>query len=333
MLKTKLNYPQINPNRLPELAQSVEKFVVLATAVELNLFDHFRKPKSAEEIAKELNLNERITKKVCNALVASGFLKEANGKYALTKLSRVFLLSNSPFYQGNLIRLYKKTREERWSKLNEALRKGSLGFQRDHSVFDESFILAMAEGAVRWDLPRTVEIVKELAEFKGAKKLLDLGGGHGLYALAFKETKPELDVYVFDLPQVIEVAKKFVGNRVKLIAGDFTKDEIGSEYDIIFASDVFYRPREELINILRKVHESLNNDGTLITKHWHIDNLLEDSTAVFFDLMFAIFDDADRVYSTPEFCEILESCGFSIADIYDAGEPYSPSKIVIAKRR
>ena len=328
-----LNYPPVNPSAISELAQSVEKFIVLATAVELNIFDSFKKPKSAKEVAKELYLDERITKKICNALVASGFLREVNGKYTLTKVSKIFLLSDSLFYQGNLIKLYKKTREERWNKLGEALRKGSLGFQRYHSVFDESFILAMAEGAVRWDLPRTVEIIRELPEFKKARKLLDLGGGHGLYALAFKEANPELDAYVFDLPQVIEVAKKFVGNRVKLIAGDFTKDEIGSGYDIIFASDVFYKPREELIQILRNVHASLSDDSMLITKHWHIDDLIEDSTAVFFDLMFAIFDEVDRVYSTPEFCDILESCRFEIVDIVDVGESYSPSKIVIAKRR
>ena len=159
------------------------------------------------------------------------------------------------------------------------------------------------------------------------------GGGHGLYALAFKEINPELDVYVFDLPQVIEVAKKFVEDKVKLIAGDFTKDDIGSGYDVVFASDVLYRPRDELSRILRKVHESLNDGGILITKHWHIDDLREDSTAVFFDLMFAILDEEDRVYSTPEFCDILESCKFEVVDIVDVGESYSPSKIVIAKRR
>ncbi|RLG41902.1 MAG: methyltransferase type 12, partial [Thermoproteota archaeon] len=35
----------------------------------------------------------------------------------------------------------------------------------------------------------------------------------------------------------------------------------------------------------------------------------------------------------PEFCDILESCRFEIVDIVDVGESYSPSKIVIAKRR
>ncbi|ADB58077.1 class I SAM-dependent methyltransferase [Archaeoglobus profundus] len=333
MLEKILNYPPINPNVISELAQSVEKFIVLATAVELNLFDHFKKPKSAEEVAKELKLNKRLTKKVCNALAASGFLKEVNGKYALTEVSKVFLLSDSPFYQGNLIKLYKKTREERWNRLGEALRKCPLSFRRDQSVFNESFILAMAEGAVRWDLPRTVEIVKELPEFKRARKLLDLGGGHGLYALAFKEINPELDAYVFDLPPVIEVAKKFVGDRVKLIAGDFTKDDIGSGYDIVFASDVFYRPREELTQILKKVHESLNDDGILISKHWHIDDLKEDSTAVFFDLMFAILEEVDSVYSTPEFCDILESCRFEVVDIIDIGKSYSPSKIIVVAKR
>ncbi|MDI3502787.1 MAG: hypothetical protein PWR13_1254 [Archaeoglobi archaeon] len=327
-----LDYPPVDPSIISELAHSVERFMVLAVAVEHKLFDAFKKPRSAEEVARELNLNERITKKLCNALAASGFLRETNGKYALTEVSRVFFVSDSPYYQGNLIKLYKKTRQERWGRLEEALRNGPLGFQRFHSVFDESFILAMAEGAVRWDLPRTVEILKEVPEFMKARKILDLGGGHGLYALAFKEINPEADVYLFDLPHVIEVAKKFVGDKVNLIAGDFTKDDIGSGYDMVFASDIFYRPREELELVLRKVHNSLNENGLLIAKHWYIDDLREDTTAVFFDLMFSILEDTDRVYSTPEFCEIIESCGFSIVDICDLGNTYSPSKIVAAKK-
>ncbi len=291
-----LNFPPADPSAISELAHSVEKFIVLITAVELNLFDMFMKPRSAEEVAKELKLGERITEKICNALVAAGFLKKASGKYFLTKVSKVFLVSDSPYYQGNLIRLYKKTMEERMGKLEEALKSGPLGFQELHSVFDESFIFAMAEGAVRWDLPRTVEIFREMPGFMKVKKLLDLGGGHGLYALAFMEVNPELDVCLFDLHQVIEVTKRFVGDKVKLIAGDFTKDDIGSDYDIVFASDIFYRARKELESVLRKVHSSLNKNGLLITKHWHIDDLREDETAVFFDLMFSILEDLDRVY-------------------------------------
>lgn len=95
---------------------------------------------------------------------------------------------------------------------------------------------------MRGDLQRSVSAIASLSQFKNAKKLLDLGGGHGLYAIAFAQLNPNLDVSIFDLPHVAEITRDFIKryrmkDRIKVIAGDFTKDDIGNGYDIIFASD------------------------------------------------------------------------------------------------
>ena len=49
-----------------------------------------------------------------------------------------------------------------------------------------------------------INIISELPEFKEARKLLDLGGGHGLYAITFTKSNPNLGAYVFDFPDVVE---------------------------------------------------------------------------------------------------------------------------------
>jgi methylase of polypeptide subunit release factors len=98
----------------------------------------------------------------------------------------------------------------------------------------------MAENARCGVLQETIRIVMENVDFKNVKKMLDLGGGHGLYAIAFAKMNEKLQAFVFDLPSVTEKTKHFIEKHeapnVDLIPGDFFKDEIGNGYDLIFSS-------------------------------------------------------------------------------------------------
>ncbi|MCL0060874.1 acetylserotonin O-methyltransferase [Dehalococcoidia bacterium] len=339
--------PPVDITQLSDIVQSVKKFHVLTSARELGIFDCLEIPMSAAELAAKLNFHRRNTGKLCDALVAAGFLIKNEHKYCLSDMSRAFLVKDSFYYQGDLLDLWQKG-EERWGKLSAAVKNGPVkpvGIAKQqkkgenaHIVFDKNFTLAMAEGAITWDLPKTMEVLANLPELKQAEKLLDLGGGHGLYALAFKQINPNLKACIFDLPQVIEGTTKHVvasEERITCIVGDFAQDDIGSHYDIVFTSDFLYLcdPEEELKLGLTKIHTSLNSGGLLISKHYHIDDLQKDASAVFFDLMFSMREETDRIYSTAEFCKILEDNGFSLVQVHDISSSSSPSRIIIARKR
>lgn len=79
--------------------------------------------------------------------------------------------------------------------------------------------------------------------FEKAQRLLDLGGGHGLYAIALRRLKPTLVATVFDLPHVEAVTREYASRYrvpVDFYGGDFYSDELPGEQDIILAFDVFY---------------------------------------------------------------------------------------------
>lgn len=154
------------------------------------------------QLAEELGLHQGMTQKLCAALVASDFLRmDHEGKYALTDLSKTFLVTSSPLYQGHHIQLLKRTRESLSSKLSEAVKKGPLGVRKspgDQRAFDQSFTVAMAECALGGSLQRTLEVLKANSDFMKAKRSLDLGGGHGLYSIAFSRLNPDLEAFIFD---------------------------------------------------------------------------------------------------------------------------------------
>jgi len=334
----KISNTDIEP--LYEITQGLEKGLLLFTAVESGIFDCLKKPKAVEEVSRDLKTDLKLTAKFLNSLVAIGLLTKKDSHYNNTALSATYLMKGSPFYQGNLLNLMKKTRSERWSRLGQALKEGSIKPPRKpDEVFDKSFILAMAEGAMRGGLHSTLDIVSSLPEFLNAARFLDLGGGHGLYAIAFSQVNPNLKSIVFDLPHVIEVAKEFIDRyemdgKVHTICGDFTKDDWGNGYDIIFASDALYKPKELLFPILKRIKETLNEGGLFISKHWTIDkDRTAPVTTVLWDLMVSLIGHMPfYTYTNEEFVDILKDVGFKKIKLFDISTPSKPSQIFVAKK-
>ncbi|MPN17874.1 hypothetical protein SDC9_165229 [bioreactor metagenome] len=97
--------------------------------------------------------------------------------------------------------------------------------------------------------------------------MLDLGGGHGLYAIAFAELNEEIQAFVFDLPPVTKETRYFIekygASRVDIIPGDFFKDEIGSGYDLIFSS---FNPGGKVPSLIPKIAEALKPRGVFVTR-------------------------------------------------------------------
>jgi len=332
--------PEIGSEPLDRIVKGCEASNILRTALDLDLFDLLEEPKTAEQVSSETGTVATIAEKFLNALCTIDILSKRDGNYANTKLASAFLVKKSPFYQGNMLRL-SGNNSLNWSQLGSAM-KGDLPDEtgeRPERVFDSSFILAMAEGSMRGSLHQTVKEVSNLPEFKRARTLLDLGGGHGLYAIAFAEINPELDATVFDLPPVTEVTREFIGRygmneRVSVIGGDFALDDIGHGYDIVFASDVFYRKPDALSGVFEKIHGALNDGGSIVLKHWILnDDRTAPPTSVLFDLMLSLRGgDWHHIYTEVEYIELLEGAGFSDIRLLDVSSQVSPSVILVGNK-
>ncbi|MEW6104508.1 MAG: methyltransferase dimerization domain-containing protein [bacterium] len=324
--------PEVSLEPIERMARGHEISQILFTAIEYDIFTLLTEPKTAVQISKEIRTDLHLTEKFLNALVALQLLLKINDRYANTKISETFLVKESPFYQGNLLKLMANGYNT-WSKLGNMLR--GIGVQESEEKFeyiDKVFIFGHAEGAISGSLQKTVRTVAALSEFKNAKRLLDLGGGHGLYAIAFGQLNPSLDIFVFDLPHVTEITRNFIEqygmkDRIKVIAGDFTKDDIRNGYDIIFASDV------PIFGILKKIHSALNEGGVLIYRRWILN---DDGTAplvsVLFDLMLSIRRSDHHVCTLGEYIDWLGKANLSITRVIDIFTPSDPTKIIVAKK-
>jgi cyclopropane fatty-acyl-phospholipid synthase-like methyltransferase len=90
------------------------------------------------------------------------------------------------------------------------------------------------------------EVTKRLSLPSGARRMLDIGGAHGFYAVGFCRKYPQLSATILDLSEAIEhaapiLAAEGMGDRIQHRAGDALVDDLGEDaYDIILISNLVH---------------------------------------------------------------------------------------------
>ncbi len=249
---------------------------IFLSAIELGVFDALlNNRKSARQLAEELNTAPRATGILLDALAATGFLEKSNDLYIIREDLRKYVDPENPeSARGmfeHMVHLW-----EQWSKLTSIAR----GEEKIESVSVvsqgrkrlESFIKAM--DVVARD--RADNIVK-IVNASIATKLLDVGGASGTYTLAFLKANPKLHATLFDLPEVVEIArnrfkKTNYTNRITFVAGDFYRDPLPSGHDLVFLSAIIHQNSpEENVELFRKANEALVPGGRIVIRDFIMD--------------------------------------------------------------
>jgi hypothetical protein len=331
--------PDTDPQRfvlmLRNSMDGLRMYFTIHSAVKIGIFDALKNPKKVKELAAELNCDEELLHIFCEVLKNLGLLSKDGDKYSNTEIAETFLLSDS-FYSQRVFIENTFENLKLWFELPEILRRGRI--KRESSkFFAERAIHSLAQNALLGELQRTVEIVSSLPEFKKARTLLDLGGGHGLYAIAFTALNRNLQAHVFDLPHVVERTKdyirKFKADRVSVIAGDFFSDSLGSRYDIVFSS---YNPGGKKAELIPKIYSCLNIGGIYINKQYFSDG--KEITLLDLEWNLWTFEGIEKdkkLYTfkndlkLSEYLKELEKAGFKILSVFELDEG---NKMVIAKK-
>ncbi|MBI5212896.1 MAG: methyltransferase domain-containing protein [Nitrospirae bacterium] len=238
---------------------------VLLTANNFDAFDYLKSPKTAGEIAKILETDNRATEIVLDALTGLGLLKKSGTKYKNSSTANRFLVKGMPYYQGDIIR-HADTLWKNWSGLDEIMKTGEPN-RAAHN--HETFIKGMHNIAFM-----KAKDVINVIDLKGVKNALDLGGGPGTYCMEM--AKRGVSVTLFDRHETIKIAKEVIGKSkakgIDFIEGDFIADDIGKGYDLIFISQVLHAFTEKnCMSIIKKSKAALNPKGRIVIQEFYID--------------------------------------------------------------
>jgi len=241
------------------------QYHAVMAALDLGLFEHLREPKTGSECAQVLGCRQEIVTLLCEGLVTLGLLEKTGEEFCNSEITRKCLVAGSPFPQQHAIAFQKKLAGF-WADLSRIAKEGPVTCDRAQ-MFKDVIIPSMAENCRCGLLQQVTASVATIPEFPAARRLLDLGGGHGLYSIAFCQKNPGLNAVVFDLPPVTDATRDFISryraDRVSVQPGDFFKDSIGSGYDIVFSSS---NPGGKVPELIPKIAAALNPGGLFINK-------------------------------------------------------------------
>jgi len=326
---------------LRNIALGFEKGQIFLIALKLDVFTQLKEPKTAETLSKNLETHPEITRRFLDVLVALKLLSKREDLYSTATDVTPFLVEGEPCFAKYL--KFSIEEQEVWMKLEQSLKDGPSNIPADkhEHKYDRESIDWIARGTMLGRLQATLKIVSKRPEFLNAKRLIDLGGGHGLFGIGFAQENPQLEVVVFDQPGVTDITQEYINeygmqDRVKIMTGDYTKDDIGSNYDIAFEACSFGGNAGESKSFYQRVCNALNDNGLFITQTFTIN---DDRTAPLSSLIWDLKEQMTghshmHIRTNSKLFNIFEKVGLAGERVIDMSESSTmPMRTIIAKKK
>jgi len=314
------------PEKILKTAQGFMESRILLSAAELNLFTLLSKtPLTAKEIGDKINGDVKALAMLLDAVAALGFLRKKDGAYSCEPDAAKYLADDSPSTVLPML-LHVASLWTHWARLT-SLAEGtpapasSLDFSYQGKDL-EAFIGAMhSVGA-----PMARRIAADVNP-GGAVSLLDVGGGSGTYTIAFLRAAPELKATIFDMPSVIEMARTRLDragllDRARLVPGDFHRDELPGEHDLVLLSAIIHsNSLEQNLCLYQKIFRALVPGGRLLIRdHIMEPDRVRPRDGAIFAINMLVETSGGGTYTYDEIASSLTEAGFANISLLREGE-------------
>jgi (2Fe-2S) ferredoxin/predicted nicotinamide N-methyase len=301
------------PDHLFQMIRGYMPSRCVLTALELDIFSAVGEGANAEQIATRIHANARAAETLLNALVALGLLSKSGAIYKNTPDSTRYFVHDSKDNQRDGL-LHTANIWHRWSTLTDVVRSGSrIPLERSNTPeWTHSFIAAMQLNAK----DRAPLLVKALGT-NGVRRILDLGGGSGVYSIAFAKASASVQCEILDLPDVVPLTTHYVESagvsaQVNIRAGNMLYDDFGSGHDIILLNAICHMFSEEQNqNLFMRARQALAPNGRLVVQDFILNS---DKTgpqhAALFSINMLVGTDAGASYSEQEYVGWMRAAGF-----------------------
>jgi SAM-dependent methyltransferase len=285
-------------------------------------------PISAGDLRSRVGLGERQFAVLLTGLKALKLVEEQQGLVRPSALAREHLTPGQPLDVSDYIRL--GAEQPGVLALVQHMRTGKVaGAANDDPravfIFRDGLESAMDDDAparhftlmLAGRAKNIAPVLAEKVDLSAAKCLLDVGGGTGLYSIAFLQRYPQLRAIVFDRPAVLKVAAEFahqygVSDRLQCVAGDMFADRLPDDCDVMLLSNVLHDwDIPECRRLVAKCAAALPPGGRLLI---HDAFLHDDQSGPLFPALFSValmIMTEGRNYSGAEYKAWMSEAGLS----------------------
>lgn len=317
-------------NQMQTLLQMISGYWVSQTiyaASKLGIPDLLSEgPRPIEFLAQSTQSNPDFLYRVLRALCSVGIFEELPGKtFQLTELGRP-LQSDAP---DSVRAISIMTGEEHyfaWGHLKQSLLTGQLPFEIAYGtgVFDYFKSHPEAGEAFNAAMTSMVKNVHAAAipsyDFAAIKRLVDVGGGHGLLLSLILQRYPNMSGILFDLPHVasgatLHLREAQVEDRCEIACGNFF-ESVPSGADAYLLSHIIHDWNDESATlILRNVREAMNAESKLLLVEYLIKPGNASSMAKYMDLNMLVMTPGGRERTEAEYKALLDAAGLTLTRV------------------
>lgn len=311
--------PSADP--LVELEWHYIKATAFSTALELHVWDVVAsEPKSARRIAAENAWDVAGTQRLLDALCGMKLLTKEGHDYHLVPISKTYLVSDSPGYMGDPLLVNMSWAGK--AKLADAIRTGTRPIITDWTSGSLSPFWASNESPSRLSPERAIagkEALWQLLGIQAAEglRVLDVACGSAGATLALAKLNPGVSLTLNDWPPVVEGAMAIaealgLGPQISSLPGGIHTVDFGTgQYDLIWIGDFlhFWGP-EQVVEILKRLHQALAPGGTLVVKESVVDEGRREDPWLAASLwLFGVSAEGD-LYTPSEWLMFMKQAGF-----------------------
>ena len=242
---------------------------VLIVSARLGVFEALGRSEgmTAAELSEAIGCHPVGTEALLNALNGFGYLRRREGRYRNAPIVDKWLLPDSKRSMHHAL-LFLQDVWDQLDMLEGALKTGEM--RRFHEAeMPAGFWDRYMRGLGTMAKVLALEVSRKIRVPKGATRLLDVGGGHGMFSVGLCRRHEGLQATVLDLPQAAAIGRELVAEegmaeRVRYQEGDLRTVDWGQGHDVVLIFNVLHNSSdEEGAAVVQKAYHALRPGGLL----------------------------------------------------------------------
>jgi predicted O-methyltransferase YrrM len=323
-----LTSPVLDPTSIFELFRGSYGSELLTAAVaHFHVFSLLHgQPMTFGELRDRMDLETRPAIVLLTALRAMDLLQQDElGRFTLSDLGREHLAPGSEFYVGDyvglaanspgVLEMVQRLKTNRPAHAEKSDTGAAFIFREGiDSAMEEQASARRLTLALAGRAKNVAPVVAEKISWRGPV-LLDVGGGTGIYSIAWLRRNQSGRAIVFDRPEVLKIATEFaleygVADRLECHPGDMFVDDLPLGANTILLSNILHDwDVPECRTLIQRCAAALRPAGELVIHDVFLNDALDGPLpiALYSAALFTLTE--GRAYSAGEYREWLREAG------------------------
>ena len=285
-------------------------------------------PKSADELAKSCGAHAPSLYRMLRMLASVGVFSEGeDGKFSATQVGE---LLQSGKMRDMAIMMAAPFHWRVYEDMLYSITTGKPAFDKVHGTPAFQWLSKKPEEAQIFDNAMTsftmslLPVISGACNLSGVKKLVDVGGGHGILLCHLLKANPGLQGVVYDMPHVIEGTKKRIAaeglsSRCEAVGGSFF-ESVPTADAYIMKHIIHDWDDEKAGVILKHCRKSMSKDGRVIL----VEAVVPPGNTPSFDKVLdleMLMIPSGKERTEKEFRELFKSAGLKLEKIIPTPSP------------